>query len=277
MDFLPMPHSVRKGEGFFVLRYDTRIVLENTEPSAFLYAQMLQADVQRFTGLKPAILRGTAQPGDVILRADAALEETRLPVVAVGTELVLQERISTVLNDDVKMGDNMARALGNRLQEGDTVLLLTDSAESLSGETELRQRLEQMGVTVQGRIFCGDSRDWAYRQTLQQLYLLPDLDAIVVFSAKATVGAAAAVKYLRRDVAIVGTDVVTELIECIEDGTVSATIVRNSFGMGYLGVEYAAEALRGNAVPDERTLASVVVTQDNLFTAEIEKIVFPYE
>ena len=80
-------------------------------------------------------------------------------------------------------------------------------------------------------------------------------------------------KYLRRDVAIVGTDVVTELIECIEDGTVSATIVRNSFGMGYLGVEYAAEALRGNAVPDERTLASV----DNLFTAEIEKIVFPYE
>ena len=77
MDFLPMPHSVRKGEGFFVLRYDTRIVLENTEPSAFLYAQMLQADVQRFTGLKPAILRGTAQPGDVILRADAALVARR--------------------------------------------------------------------------------------------------------------------------------------------------------------------------------------------------------
>ncbi len=47
MDFLPMPHSVRKGEGFFVLRYDTRIVLENTEPSAFLYAQMLQEDIHR--------------------------------------------------------------------------------------------------------------------------------------------------------------------------------------------------------------------------------------
>lgn len=76
MDFLPMPHSVRKGEGLFPLRYDTRIVLENTEPSAFLYAQMLQEDIHRFTGLKPAILRGTAQPGDVILRADASLEET---------------------------------------------------------------------------------------------------------------------------------------------------------------------------------------------------------
>lgn len=76
MDFLPMPHSVRKGEGIFPLRYDARIVLENTEPSAFLYAQMLQEDIQRFTGLKPAILRGAAQSGDVVLRADAALEET---------------------------------------------------------------------------------------------------------------------------------------------------------------------------------------------------------
>lgn len=79
MDFLPMPHSVRKGEGFFVLRYDTRIVLENTEPSAFLYAQMLQADVQRFTGLKPAILRGTAQPGDVILRGGRRAGGNQLP------------------------------------------------------------------------------------------------------------------------------------------------------------------------------------------------------
>ena len=228
--------------------------------------------------------RAQQDGADVIVAAtlgetalNAALEETKLPVVAVGTELLLQEGISTVLNDDVKMGGNMARALASRLQEGDTVLLLTDSADSLPSETELRQRLDQMGVTVRGRIYCGDNRDWAYRQTLQQLYLLPELDAIVVFSAKATAGAAAAAEYLNRDVVIVGTDVVPELIECIEDGTVSATIVRNSFGMGYLGVEYAAEALRGSAVPDERTLSGVVVTRDNLFTAEIEKIVFPYE
>ena len=75
MDFLPMPHSVRKGEGVFALRYDTRIVLENTEPSAFLYAQMLQEDIQRFTGLKPAILRGKAQPGDVIVLAGKGHED----------------------------------------------------------------------------------------------------------------------------------------------------------------------------------------------------------
>ena len=90
-------------------------------------------------------------------------------------------------------------------------------------------------------------------------------------------GAALAAEYLDRDVAIVGTDIVPDLIECIEDGSVSATIVRNSFGMGYLGVEYAVDVLEGEEVPEVQTLSSVVVTRDNLFTPEIEKVVFPYE
>ena len=132
-------------------------------------------------------------------------------------------------------------------------------------------------MTVRGRFFSGDNREWAYRQTLQQLYLWPDLDAIVAFSAKATVGAAQAAQYLDRDIPIVGTDIVTELIACIEDGSVDATIVRNSFGMGYLGVERAAGALRGEQIPEVQTLSSVAVTRDNLFTPEIEKIVFPYD
>ena len=73
MDFLPMPHSVRYGEGVFALRYNARIVLEGTQPSALLYAQMLRDDIRRFTGLEMAILRGEARPGDIRLTVDEAL------------------------------------------------------------------------------------------------------------------------------------------------------------------------------------------------------------
>lgn len=73
MDFLPMPHSVRYGQGVFALRYNARIVLEGTQPSALLYAQMLRDDIRRFTGLEPAILRGEARPGDIRLTVDGAL------------------------------------------------------------------------------------------------------------------------------------------------------------------------------------------------------------
>lgn len=89
MDFLPMPHSVRYGEGRFPLRYDTRILLEGTEPSAFLYAQMLADEIRRDTGLELSILRGTARMGDMVLRADAALKEDcyRLSVTPNGAEI----------------------------------------------------------------------------------------------------------------------------------------------------------------------------------------------
>ena len=195
-------------------------------------------------------------------------------------ENIVEGAEAAVLNDDAKMGQSAAQALAASLAEGDGVLLLADSAEYRETdlrETSLRENLAAKGVTVRGRLFSGDNREWAYRQTLQQLYLWPDLDAIVAFSAKATVGAAQAAQYLDRDIPIVGTDIVTELIACIEDGSVDATIVRNSFGMGYLGVERAAGALRGEQIPDVQTLSSVAVTRDNLFTPEIEKIVFPYD
>ena len=75
MDFLPMPHSVRYGDGVYPIRYNAQIVLENTEPGALLYAQMLRDDICRFTGLRLSILRGEGREGDLVLRFDPALAE----------------------------------------------------------------------------------------------------------------------------------------------------------------------------------------------------------
>lgn len=90
MDFLPMPQSVRYGQGVFALRYDARIVLEGTQPSALLYAQMLRDDIRRFTGLEPAILRGGARPGDIRLTLEAgalAPDVYRLSVAEGGAQV----------------------------------------------------------------------------------------------------------------------------------------------------------------------------------------------
>ncbi|MGN1249540.1 MAG: substrate-binding domain-containing protein [Candidatus Spyradocola sp.] len=203
-----------------------------------------------------------------------------VPLVALGDALAELTPFSAVLNDDGMMGQNMADALEAITRRGDGILLLTDTPE-YDGveprESRLRSGLYTQHVGITKRIYTGNNREWAYRQTLQQLYLHRDLGAVVAFSAEATVGAAQAVEYLGLDLTVVGTDIVPDLVTCIETGRVTASVVRNSFGMGYLGVEYATAHLAGEETPARRTLSSVVVTRDNLYTPDVEKIVFPYE
>lgn len=75
MDFLPMPHSLKYGEGAFPLNYDTCITLVRTEPSALLYAQMLRDAIQTFAGLMLSILGGEARQGEIVLTMDDSLPE----------------------------------------------------------------------------------------------------------------------------------------------------------------------------------------------------------
>lgn len=70
-----MPHHVVYGEGIFHLTWRTAICLEDTEPSALLYAQMLQRAVREYAGVETSILRGRGRGGDILLRPDPALAE----------------------------------------------------------------------------------------------------------------------------------------------------------------------------------------------------------
>lgn len=76
MDFLPMPHHIAYGEGVFRIGIDTKIVLEGTEPSALLYAKLLQEAAADFTGLQLEILKGAVRPGDIVLTVNNSLPES---------------------------------------------------------------------------------------------------------------------------------------------------------------------------------------------------------
>ena len=95
-----------------------------------------------------------------------------VPLVALGDALAELTPFSAVLNDDGMMGQNMAVALEAQMQRGDGALLLTDTPE-YDGveprETRLRNGLYTQHIGITKRIYTGNSREWAYRQTLQQL------------------------------------------------------------------------------------------------------------
>ena len=78
MDFLPMPHVVKKGQGVFQIRWNTPVILsERTAPGALLWARMLQKEILDSTGLDVRILRGGDIPGSFRLEEDHALPPER--------------------------------------------------------------------------------------------------------------------------------------------------------------------------------------------------------
>ncbi len=107
----------------------------------------------------------------------------------------------------------------------------------------------------------------------------PRINVIVGFNEWMTLGVGNAVKMLgiSERVRAVGFDSNVTSVSMLETGEMDALIVQNPFAMGYLGVEKAAELISGEPT-DGNTLYTTVttVTKDNLFDADIQKILFRF-
>ena len=69
-----------------------------------------------------------------------------------------------------------------------------------------------------------------------------------------------------------------ETIDALQTGVVDALIVQNTYGMGYFGVESAYKLLagQGSSVEEENITAARVITRDNLFAMDKQKMLFPF-
>ena len=105
------------------------------------------------------------------------------------------------------------------------------------------------------------------------------INVIVGFNEWMTLGVGNAVQELglSEKVRAVGFDSNIAYVSMLETGEMDALIVQNPFAMGYLGVENAAEIISG-APTDGNTLYTTVttVTKENLFDADIQKILFRF-
>ena len=105
----------------------------------------------------------------------------------------------------------------------------------------------------------------------------PDLGGVVALNENSTVGAGRALRELGiyEQVALVGFDNSQEEIQFLEQGIVRALVVQKPFNMGYLGIRSVVEALRGREVAPVVHTDSVLVRQEEIFTEENQKLLFP--
>ncbi len=62
----------------------------------------------------------------------------------------------------------------------------------------------------------------------------------------------------------------------MEHGIFQGIVVQKAFKMGYVGVRETVKMLRGEAIRRILIPGASLVTPDNMYTSEIEKLLFPF-
>ena len=106
----------------------------------------------------------------------------------------------------------------------------------------------------------------------------PEINVIIGFNEWMTLGVGYAVQDmgLSEEVAAVGFDSNVVSVGMLETGEMDALIVQNPFAIGYLGVKSAVELLGGKDIAAVDNTSIIVVTKENMFEPEVQRILFKF-
>lgn len=186
--------------------------------------------------------------------------------------------------DNYAAGRQMGEELLKRIPAGGKVGLVGHVAEALTtidrlqGATDV---LEEAGCTVLEPVYCDNLSSQAREATLDLLEQHPDIVGFVATNELAAIGMAAAVSAVdaKERIASVTCDHSSEQISYLEQGVIDATVVQKPFNMGYFSVQIVTTLLNDagdTSVPRMFDTGIEVITLDNYFTPENQKLLFPF-
>ena len=236
------------------------------------------------------ILDAVARKPDAIVLAPCSSDET-LPyarqIEEAGITLVLLDSTmeeetgkAVVATDNYELGYKMGSYMKQFVEE-DTVIGIVGhvqgSSTATGREEGFRAGLGGAGDQVAEIVFCDSDTDKAYELTCGLLEKYPDMNMIVGLNEYSAVGAARAVKDLglSGSIRMAGIDSSQEQIQLLEEGGYEALAIQKPFNMGYLGVEAAVRAARGEKVEAYVDSGSELITKENMYTEENQKLLFP--
>ena len=127
-------------------------------------------------------------------------------------------------------------------------------------------------------MYCDSDYDKAFALTKEMFSRREDINMIAGLNLYSIIGAARAVDELGLggEVKVIGFDNDKKGIQYMEEGIIDALVVQKPFNMGYLGIEAAVRVAQGKKV--ERVIDSgmEVITVDNIYTGENEKLLFSF-
>ncbi|BFH61325.1 substrate-binding domain-containing protein [Paenibacillus azoreducens] len=209
------------------------------------------------------------------------IQEARIPLVIIDTPVNLETPPTFVSNDHTAAGVQAGKVTLAQTGNKPKSVIISDfvtSGVSTEREKGVREALLPYSDSVYGTYFCSDSEERAYLIAKTIMRDHSDLNAIIALSESAALGAAQAIKDANKSgqIKLIGFDTSNNEIRLLEEETLNATVVQQPFNIGYLGVQTALDLLEGKKVKPVTYTNSIVVTKENMYSQENQKLLFPF-
>lgn len=175
-------------------------------------------------------------------------------------------------------GEEVLRSLAPSLNVG-IVNYDKNSANGQQREQGLRDViLKDSRVRIVKTINVRSKTEDAKEKTVQLLKEHPEITVIATFNEPTSLGVGFAIRQLgdQDSVKVIAFDSNAISVGMLETGEVDALVVQNPYAMGYLGVECAYELINGRSYKKDQMDTSItLVTKENMFDSDIQRILFP--
>ena len=204
-----------------------------------------------------------------------------IPLVLVDSKIDRDLADSYIGTDNVDAGIRTGRKALELIDEDTKIAIISQSkgaSTAMEREEGVRTGLGDAAKRIETVLYCDSDYQIACDLTKALLTEQPDIKCIIGLNLPSTTGAAKAVKDmdLEEEVTVVGLDHDMEGVEYLEMGVIDALVVQKPFHMGYFGIKTAAQIARGEKVESVVYTETEIVTMDNLYSQEIEKLLFGF-
>ncbi len=213
------------------------------------------------------------------LLKEAKEQGIRITYIDSSTEEEIQDL--TVATDNVEAGRRLGE-YARTLLDKDSKIAIVSHVKGVSTAVEreqgFREGLGDYADNIVDVVYCNSLYDKSYELTNELMEKYPDLELIAGMNEYSAIGVGRAVSDagVKDQIAVVGVDCSQEAVNLMEMGVYRGIIVQKAFRMGYIAVEETIHLLNGDAVKKNIDSGCELVTLENMYDSDIERLIFPF-
>ena len=187
----------------------------------------------------------------------------------------------TVATDNLEAGEKLGKFAATLLGPDDQIAIVAHVkgvSTAVEREEGFRKGLGDLAKNIVEVVYCDSQYEKSRKLTQELMEKYPNLKMVAGMNEYSSVGAARAVKAAgaKDRIQVVGVDSLQEAVQLMENGVFKGLVVQKAFKMGYIGVKETILMLRGKSYEKDVNSGCELVTPDNMYDSEIEKLLFPF-